>query len=82
MAPRLWLFGGAILSLLASVHAFYLPGAAPHDYQQGEKVDLYVNTLTPMIAGSDTAKLVRSVRSSQACLSVCSRAAPEPRNPS
>ncbi|KAG7449497.1 uncharacterized protein BT62DRAFT_985108 [Guyanagaster necrorhizus] len=38
-------------------NAFYLPGAAPHDYHRGERVDLFVNALTPMLAGNDDAKL-------------------------
>ncbi len=50
-----------VLSLLSTAHAFYLPGAAPHDFREGEPVDLFVNALTPMIAGNDNAKLVRSV---------------------
>jgi transmembrane 9 superfamily protein 2/4 len=51
----------ALVALVASsisVHAFYLPGAAPHDYKAREKVDLFVNALTPMLSGSDDAKLV------------------------
>jgi hypothetical protein len=51
----------ALVALVASsipVHAFYLPGAAPHDYRVAEKVDLFVNALTPMLSGSDDAKLV------------------------
>ena len=44
--------------LSESVNAFYLPGAAPHDFQLGERVELYVNALTPMIGSSDDAKLV------------------------
>ncbi len=55
---RFWLLGGVALSLFSTAHAFYLPGAAPHDYHEGEEVDLFVNTLTPMIAGDDHAKLV------------------------
>lgn len=39
------------------VSAFYLPGAAPHDYRHGETVDLFVNALTPMLAAADNAKL-------------------------
>ncbi|KAI0780137.1 Nonaspanin [Fomes fomentarius] len=54
---RFWLLGGVALSLFSTAHAFYLPGAAPHDYHEGEEVDLFVNTLTPMIAGDDHAKL-------------------------
>ena len=45
------------------VSAFYLPGAAPHDYRHGETVDLFVNALTPMLAAADNAKLVRGSRS-------------------
>ncbi|EJD03325.1 Nonaspanin [Fomitiporia mediterranea MF3/22] len=39
------------------VNAFYLPGAAPRDYQPGERVELYVNALTPMIGRNDNGKL-------------------------
>ncbi|KAI0745854.1 endosomal P24A protein [Earliella scabrosa] len=56
-ARRFCLLGGAAISLFSTAHAFYLPGAAPHDYHEGEKVDLFVNALTPMVAGSDNAKL-------------------------
>ena len=55
--------GSAVLALLSTADAFYLPGAAPRDYQSGEKVALLVNALTPMIAGYDNAKLVCSPRS-------------------
>ncbi|KAI0082071.1 Nonaspanin [Panus rudis PR-1116 ss-1] len=51
------LLGGVVLSLLACSDAFYLPGAAPHDYHQGEPVKLLVNALTPILASSDNAKL-------------------------
>lgn len=44
--------------LVACVDAFYLPGSAPHDYQDGERVELFVNALTP-IASADRGKLVR-----------------------
>jgi transmembrane 9 superfamily member 2/4 len=53
--------GVVLVALLAStlpVHSFYLPGAAPHDYKKGEKVELFVNALTPMLSSSDDAKLV------------------------
>ncbi|KAH9929506.1 endosomal P24A protein [Epithele typhae] len=53
----LWLLAGAFVSLLPSAHGFYLPGAAPHDYLKDEKVNIFVNALTPMIAGDDHAKL-------------------------
>ncbi|KAF8588664.1 endosomal P24A protein [Ramaria rubella] len=36
--------------------AFYLPGSAPRDYSVGEKVDVFVNALTPVIGPQ--AKLV------------------------
>ncbi|KAI0266681.1 Nonaspanin TM9SF [Gloeopeniophorella convolvens] len=55
------LSGGVLVALVASclpaAHAFYLPGAAPHDYAKGDEVDLFVNALTPMLAGTDNAKL-------------------------
>lgn len=38
--------------------AFYLPGAAPHDYHQGDRVELFVNALTPMSGSTGNAKLV------------------------
>ncbi|KAK2463253.1 hypothetical protein APHAL10511_004908 [Amanita phalloides] len=44
-------------AFLAPSLAFYLPGAAPHDYHRGEKVELFVNALTPMLAGKKDAKL-------------------------
>ncbi|KDR75868.1 hypothetical protein GALMADRAFT_68960 [Galerina marginata CBS 339.88] len=37
-----------MLFLLPDVRAFYLPGAAPHNYAKGDNVDLFVNALTPM----------------------------------
>jgi len=59
MAPtRRWCLASALLSsLLTCTDAFYLPGAAPHDYHEGESVQLFVNALTPMLAGSDHAKI-------------------------
>lgn len=45
--------------LAVPTYAFYLPGAAPKNYKKGENVDLYVNALTPMLASTDNAKLVR-----------------------
>ncbi|GBE81011.1 Transmembrane 9 superfamily member 1 [Sparassis crispa] len=53
----LFFLGSALVSLSSHTNAFYLPGAAPHDYAAGEVVDLYVNALTPMLAGNDNAKL-------------------------
>ncbi|WVR08326.1 hypothetical protein IAU60_005379 [Kwoniella sp. DSM 27419] len=38
----------ALLSPL-SASAFYLPGTAPRDYLEGEKMEVFVNTLTPML---------------------------------
>ena len=52
------LFLGCAL-LVNNAAGFYLPGAAPRDYQRGEKVDLLVNALTPMLANEEHAKLVR-----------------------
>ncbi|KAF8161119.1 hypothetical protein B0H34DRAFT_795956 [Crassisporium funariophilum] len=45
------------LSLVPYLNAFYLPGAAPRDYIEGEKVDLFVNALTPMLSGANDAKI-------------------------
>lgn len=56
-ALRLLSLGCALLA--NNVAGFYLPGAAPHDYKPGEKVDLFVNALTPMLANEEHAKLVR-----------------------
>ncbi|KAH7926733.1 hypothetical protein BV22DRAFT_1155384 [Leucogyrophana mollusca] len=49
----------ALVALLSlnSVDAFYLPGAAPHSYEQGEPVNLFVNALTPMLSGKNEPKL-------------------------
>lgn len=49
-----------LLPLLSSALGFYLPGAAPSDYEENQPVDLFVNALTPMLAGTDDAKLVCS----------------------
>ena len=54
---RLLTLGCALL--VNNAAGFYLPGAAPHDYEPGEKVDLFVNALTPMLANEAHAKLVR-----------------------
>jgi transmembrane 9 superfamily protein 2/4 len=48
----------AALLLGACAQAFYLPGAAPHDYALGDQVNVFVNALTPMLLGKDDAKLV------------------------
>jgi transmembrane 9 superfamily protein 2/4 len=46
-----------VVALAFSSQAFYLPGAAPHDYHGGEEVELFVNALTPMLSGTANAKL-------------------------
>ncbi|RXK38037.1 endosomal P24A protein [Tremella mesenterica] len=39
-----------LLPLLPTlITAFYLPGSAPRDYAPGERIDVFVNTLTPML---------------------------------
>lgn len=48
----------AALLLGTCAQAFYLPGAAPHDYVLGDQVNVFVNALTPMLQGKDDAKLV------------------------
>lgn len=50
-----------LLLILPSIYAFYLPGAAPHNYKEGEDVELFVNALTPMLSGSSDSKLVSSL---------------------
>lgn len=35
----------SLLIILNTCNAFYLPGVAPYDFQQGENVDLKVNKL-------------------------------------
>ncbi|KAF9049763.1 endosomal P24A protein [Panaeolus papilionaceus] len=46
-----------LLLVVSNSNAFYLPGAAPRDYVEGERVDLFVNALTPMLSGTNGAKL-------------------------
>lgn len=53
------LLGIAVSTWALCADAFYLPGAAPNDYKRGQPVNLFVNSLTPMLAGNDDAKLVR-----------------------
>ncbi|KAF9566740.1 hypothetical protein CPC08DRAFT_747235 [Agrocybe pediades] len=38
----------AFFLFLPWANAFYLPGAAPHNYAEGDRVELFVNALTPM----------------------------------
>lgn len=45
----------AVLGLAASpAAAFYLPGSAPKDYAPNDKVDVFVNSLTPMLSANNT----------------------------
>lgn len=46
-----------VLLLAALCHAFYLPGVAPTDYEDGEKVPLLVNALTPRQILSESGQL-------------------------
>ncbi|KAH9059126.1 Nonaspanin TM9SF [Lactarius vividus] len=55
--PLVGLVLAALVTSLVHVHAFYLPGAAPHDYRKGEKVDIFVNALTPMYPDPNDPKL-------------------------
>ncbi|OXC67701.1 hypothetical protein AYX13_03787 [Cryptococcus neoformans] len=49
MVLRSTLIALVTLLSLSSTAAFYLPGSAPRDYLEGEKIDVFVNTLTPML---------------------------------
>lgn len=62
-----FLLGSILLLPVVSVRAFYLPGAAPHNFEQGEQVNLYVNALTPMLTGKDDSKLVSNLDSCGEC---------------
>jgi transmembrane 9 superfamily protein 2/4 len=46
MSPNLRLSACLVLSLLAPVRGFYLPGVAPKEYEEGSTVNLKVNALT------------------------------------
>ena len=46
---RLFTTSLALLACAAPSSAFYLPGTAPRDYLYGEKIDVFVNTLTPKL---------------------------------
>jgi len=52
------LAAAVLAALVPPALSFYLPGAAPRNYAKGEKVDLFVNALTPMLLDTDNAKLV------------------------
>jgi transmembrane 9 superfamily protein 2/4 len=56
--PKPLLSGTLGLLLPLCANAFYLPGASPHNYALGEKVNLFVNALTPMLSGHEDSKLV------------------------
>ncbi|KAI5797600.1 hypothetical protein EDC01DRAFT_704540 [Geopyxis carbonaria] len=45
--------GLGILGLSSLASAFYLPGVAPTDYKEKDKVPLFVNRLTPALVSSD-----------------------------
>ncbi|KAI9592931.1 hypothetical protein BDF19DRAFT_449848 [Syncephalis fuscata] len=52
--PRQLAWSAIVTTLLPiATQAFYLPGVAPHDYRQGERVDLTVNPITPKIDAQD-----------------------------
>lgn len=40
-------------SALSTVNAFYLPGVAPTSYNEGDKVELFVNHITPSLRKED-----------------------------
>ncbi|KAH9166904.1 endosomal P24A protein [Lactarius sanguifluus] len=63
----------ALVTSLIPVHAFYLPGAAPHDYREGEKVDLFVNALTP---GPDDTKLIQMLKDNATWKFLCMSTVP------
>ncbi len=48
------------VSALPLASAFYLPGAAPTNYHEGDPIKVLVNALTPMLTGTDDPKIVRS----------------------
>src|SRR5436190_5362506 len=52
-ADRLCLLTPLLLLTPRLSSAFYLPGVAPTDYGEGEKVPLHVNRLTPTVSDRD-----------------------------
>ncbi|KAG5653985.1 hypothetical protein H0H81_008567 [Sphagnurus paluster] len=54
---RLALLVASAFWLALRADAFYLPGAAPHDYKLGENVDLFVNALTPKLMNGEDDRL-------------------------
>lgn len=65
---RLIFLSAAVFLTSPCAYAFYLPGAAPHDYALGERVSIFVNALTPMLTSKDDAKLVRPLLNVKLCL--------------
>ncbi|KAG6841903.1 hypothetical protein C0991_005633 [Blastosporella zonata] len=53
------------------VNAFYLPGAAPHDYLINERVALFVNALTPKLMNGDDDKLIKMLGDNKTCRTLC-----------
>lgn len=51
-----------LCSSFLPIQAFYLPGAAPHNYAKGDKVELFVNALTPMRSTNDKVVLNNVLR--------------------
>ncbi|KAH8828001.1 hypothetical protein DL96DRAFT_1601229 [Flagelloscypha sp. PMI_526] len=49
------------LAFAATSQAFYLPGAAPHDFKTNESVPLLVNALTPMLSSSSEEVKLKSM---------------------
>lgn len=47
-----------LLTVPSFASAFYLPGAAPRDYQAGERIPVNVNRLNPLMNAIDS-KIVR-----------------------
>ena len=58
MIPRKDFLQSCLLSALFLAHqqaaAFYIPGLAPNEYRENEKVPLYVNRLTPLQSDADS----------------------------
>ncbi|KAH9485413.1 Transmembrane 9 superfamily member 7 [Psilocybe cubensis] len=50
--------------------AFYLPGAAPHNYVEGDNVDLFVNALTPMRSLTNE-KVIKMLKDNDTCRTLC-----------
>lgn len=48
-SPRFMTSLTVSLAVFSTASAFYLPGTAPRDYYSGEPIDVFVNTVTPML---------------------------------